>query len=203
MTRRAPAKAPATVGTGVGPSGAPKRRKRAPAQTAGYSWAAHRCVLLAVDPGETSGWAVFLSGSLVASGHGSGMSPRNCAVAMALDLRTDHGLPLVVVAESWPLRWRPAGAPREAWGMWLAAIADVVPKRRIVRVQVGRWSAKILGACALTTERRRSLSLMYANAEADRRLITSHDEAAAVCIGRYGVRCPEVGRVLPKGRTKR
>ena len=200
MTRRAPAKAPATVGTGVGPSEAPKRRKRAPAQTAGYSWAAHRCVLLAVDPGETSGWAVFLSGSLVASGHGSGMSPRNCAVAMALDLRTDHGLPLVVVAESWPLRWRPAGAPREAWGMWLTAIADVVPKRRIVRVQVGRWSAKILGSCALTTEARRARSVAVARARTGL-AITSHDEAAAVCLGLYAVRCPEVGRVLPKRRA--
>lgn len=93
--------------------------------------------------------------------------------------------------------------------MWLAALDGRVPKRRIVRVPVGRWSAKILGAAALTTEQRRARSIAVANARTRRtdsraitRAITSHDEGAAVCVGLYAARSPEVGRVLPKGRGK-
>lgn len=211
MTRRAPAKAPPPVGTGVGPSGTPRRRKRAPAGPASYT--AWPCVILAVDAGRVSGWSVFVSGSPVAAGHGDVPAVCRYAIKDVIKAAVETGLPVVVAAESWPLRWRPNGAPREAWGMWLASLDGMVPKRRIVRVQVGRWSAKILGSCALSTAQRRQRSVAVAGASLLRagwpaRTLSSvpewsHDEAAAVCIGLWASHAAEVGRVLPKGRAKR
>lgn len=203
MTRRAPAKAPAPVGTGVGPSGAPKRRKRAPAGPASYR--PHEAVVLAIDPGASSGYAVLRSGWWSASGV---LGPRAThadrvrAVSYAIDAARLFALPLAVVAEKWAIRWRPAGAPRESWGQWLAALAEAkVPSRRIVRVNVGRWSAKLLGAMALTTEQRQARSVAVARARFG--LDVTHDEAAALLMATWGSRAAEVGRVLPKGRAKR
>lgn len=212
MTRRAPAKAPATVGTGVGPFGVPKRRKRAPAGPASYT--AWPCVILAIDPGETSGWAVMRGGhvpgtltSKPACGATSGSAGRAEAINTAVAFAKWQGLPLVVVAETWPRRM--AGGLRvgafASWQGWREALAEAkVPKRRIVRAQMARWSAKVLGSAFLTTEARRARSLVVANARFGLALgPDDHDVAAALCLGIYATHAAEVGAVLPKGRAKR
>ena len=170
----------------------------------------HACVILAIDPGEVSGFAIFAYGVPKQSGivRARDSLGRNFIVGSAVEMARSYKQPLVVVAEKWPLRvsggagWRPAGAPRESWGMWLVAINDAaIPKRRIVRVQVGQWSAAILGNRQLKTEARRARSIALAKSRFGR--VASHDEAAAICVGLWASHAPEVGKALPKRRAQK
>ncbi|MCC6649097.1 MAG: hypothetical protein IT374_26450 [Polyangiaceae bacterium] len=179
----------------------PKRRKRAPAQPAAYQ--PHECAILSIDPGEVSGWALLVTGLVCASGTAAGSTERASAIARAVNKAHFWSRPLVVVAETWPRRMRggvPTGA-LSAWSLWRESLAESgIPKRRVVRVHVGRWSAAILGGAALTTEQRRARSIARARHETARESI-DHDEAAAICIGIYASRSPEVAKVLPKRRS--
>lgn len=196
--------APRPSGPCVGASRASGGRKRAPARTAGASYSPLPCVVLAIDPGTTSGWAVLTPEGrwqLGVLGPDARHAARLLVVAIATDAVVVHGLPLVVVAERWAMRWRPAGAPRESWGQWLSALDEAgVPRRRIVRVNVGRWSARLLGGMALTTEQRQSRSVLVAKARFG--LDVTHDEAAALLMALWGSRAGEVARVLPKPKRQ-
>lgn len=202
--RSAPSPSAARRGAGAGVSTARKPKPRPAA-----SYEPHACVVLAIDPGETSGWAVLVRGALDPrrDAYRCGVlystafhTHRLAAISIARDASSHHGLPLIVVAEKWAVRWRPAGAPRESWGQWLAALDEAgIPRRRIVRVNVGKWSAKLLGSMALTTEQRQARSIAVAKARFG--LDVTHDEAAALLMAAWASRAGEVANVLPRRKS--
>lgn len=180
------------------------------------------CAILAIDPGEVSGWATSVpplrlpGESRWELGVAKTWRERQAVVLQALGLAAGVNRPLVVVAET----WRASGAKkgrdgRESWnsetiaglgarwGLWLAELqrADV-PPRRIVRVDTGTWTQVVLGGVRVTTEQRRARSILRAKAVTQRADV-QHDEAAALCIGLWGMRAEKVASAIGKRELKR
>lgn len=162
--------------------------------------------ILAIDPGRTSGWAVFAFDRCIASGTATTHDQRVLAIEIAQAEEYRSGRKLIVVAEKWAPggRWYTAtmtgiGA---AWGMWQAALESCgVPAARIVRVYPQTWRAKVLGGgwgvksdeWALRAAKR---------AETETGHPCSDDEAEAVCIGAWALRSDAVRDKAPSRRRK-
>jgi hypothetical protein len=170
------------------------------------------CIVLAIDPGRKSGWALFIAGRLDAHGDGNTHDARTAAVLRALDRSKVLGLPLVVVGETWKAsrnaktdaRMNPAtlAGLGAAWGLWAAALEMAgVPKARVMRVAQNDWKRKVVGtsyakhAATLLTVRR------LLNIAKDAPI--PEDELAAMGIGLCAIRLGRVGAKLPKPRTPR
>jgi hypothetical protein len=167
---------------------------------------AHECVVLAIDPGARSGFAVFERGALLASGS---LLPSESRVEVAREaarLSEASGLPLVAVAEKWTAGgWRSAASmigTGAAWGVWLGALGEIgQPNRRIVRVTTQAWRKAVLGMNARAGhDALKAASQLRARTVVGREV--GHDEADAVCIGLWASYADEVGNVVPK-RWKR
>ncbi|MCH9839215.1 hypothetical protein K0U83_26370 [bacterium] len=162
--------------------------------------------ILAIDPGRTSGWAVFAFDRCIASGTATTHDQRVLAIEIAQAEESRSGRKLIVVAEKWAPggRWYTAtmtgiGA---AWGMWQAALESCgVPAARIVRVYPQTWRAKVLGGgwgvksdeWALRAAKR---------AETETGHPCSDDEAEAVCVGAWALRAEAVRDKAPSRRRK-
>ena len=162
--------------------------------------------ILAIDPGRTSGWAVFAFDRCIASGTATTHDQRVLAIEIAQAEESRSGRKLIVVAEKWAPggRWYTAtmtgiGA---AWGMWQAALESRgVPNARIVRVYPQTWRAMVLGGgwgvkgdeWALRAAKR---------AEVETGHPCSDDEAEAVCIGAWALRSDAVRDKAPSRRRK-
>ena len=162
--------------------------------------------ILAIDPGRTSGWAVFAFDRCIASGTAKTHDQRMLAIEIAQAEESRSKRKLIVVAEKWSPggRWYTAtmtgiGA---AWGMWQAALESCgVPAARIVRVYPQTWRAKVLGGgwgvksdeWALRAAKR---------AETETGHPCSDDEAEAVCIGAWALRADAVRDKAP-GRSRK
>lgn len=174
-------------------TGRAARRKARPAP----SVVAHPCVVLAVDPGETSGWALLDRGRLVASGTCDVFAagpPTVVAAALAL------GLPVVAVVERpFRVRWSNQTGIGTADRIWRHHLAVAGLGRRIVRVYPATWRARVLGPSWAVAKREavREREGIVAAAELGRTGVHP-DEAAAVCIGRWGAFAGEVREKLPK-----
>lgn len=178
----------------------------------------HDAVVLAIDPGASSGWAIFDRGQLVTCGHTLTHEERAAACILA-ELTAGGrgeraGAPLVVVAEKWTASRSAARARRmnartieglgKAWGLWLAAIESEleVPRRRILRVAQSTWKAKVLGRNNLPhAETVRAMAAVATRAGAKPGAI--EDVYAAVCIGIWAAKAGEVALALPKPRAPR
>lgn len=180
-----------------------KRVTRAPVIAPSFTpW---RCVLLAVDPGNTSGWAIYACGRLVDFGTLDVFDHATVAKVVAAALRfaelagAEHteDLPTVLVLER-PFSGRTLGASRTLWAKAWENARCV--ERRIVRAWPSRWRAQLFGRGAgrwpqdraRREEQRRALAI--AGGE---HLAIQHDAAAAICIGAWAVRAAEVGSKLP------
>jgi hypothetical protein len=179
--------------------------------------------LLAVDPGETSGWAVYANGVLVQWGivdvhHAPSVAK---VISGALQLAEIATLPTVLLLER-PYSRRTLGPSRAIWGnAWLDAGAS---SRRIARAWPSRWRSQLFGRGmgAARQADARAAEQLFANAEISRgkradsltatqwpdgQLSLSrqvggetgvpHDAAAAISMGKWGTRAAEVGKVLP------
>ena len=176
------------------------RESRAP------SFTAHPCVILAVDPGAKSGWAIFDRGRYVTSGVATRSLGRKVAIDSATDQAKMSGLPLVIVAEKWTaggLHANPAtmAGLGAAWGMWAEAIEEAgIPKARIVRVFPQTWRAAILQPRRGTkSEVLKAMSVVRAQAITGMADV-NHDEADAVCIGLWATKAAVVAAKIPKRR---
>lgn len=202
----------------------PKRVKKPPPPD---SYVAHDCVILAIDPGNVSGWAIVsprratmdrdhvvsvFPGQTVWSGK-SAEGPKNAIVEMARDVSTDDvKRPLVVVAETWTTgnpvydrRMRAAtllglGA---AWERWRAALEEVgVPKSRVLRVNTSTWRAKVIGGpMNRSTEEWKRLAHLHAQQRFPVRASSVKmvdDEAEALCIAAWAMYAGPVGEVVKK-----
>lgn len=195
--------------------GRPQRvpgRKRGAKPKPAPSFMPHLCVVLGIDPGATSGWAVVLRGEPTGDiGKARTAAERANAINVARECAQTAGLPLIVVAEKWSAGgWAShttllgLGA---AWGVWRESLRECgVPESRIVRVLTQTWRARILGG---TNGKGKRDWKREARAWADRTLATTHprlvrpegltaDESEALAIAAWGARAGEVAAVLPK-----
>ena len=165
-------------------------------------------VILAIDPGATSGWALYSADRCIASGIAKTHEQRVMAIEIAQTEETRAKLRLIVVAEKWSPggRWYTAtmtgiGA---AWGMWQAALeACEVPKVRVVRVYPQAWRSRVLtGRRGVKTEVWDLMAQRRARQEVGHDV--GDDEADAICMGAWALRAEAVrAKVEKKGRAAR
>lgn len=186
-----------------------KRRKpRLPA-----SPSPHPCVILGIDPGATSGWAILTpESSALCAGNataprlrcGTVNAGRNAVIVWAQEVAAEQNLPLIVVAEKWTAGgWAShttllgLGA---VWGKWEAALSEAGhPKRRIVRVYPQTWRARVIGGRQRSTEDWKAAAQTLVKHRFDKHV--SSDAAEAACIALWGLYAGEVGAVLPKRKA--
>lgn len=178
----------------------------------------NECVILAVDPGEASGWAIWDRGDLVAHGPASMPIDRQMAVTRAVAIG-DGTAPLIVVAEKWNAIMRGRGAPRLStdtltglgahWGRWLEQLdmnggytlgRSKWPK--IARVLPTTWQPLLLGKGRSEDLKRWSM-LRAADWARTWHLQPPADDnvADAICIGEWATKAPEVAALLPKRKA--
>jgi len=183
-----------------------KRKPRAPSkrpQVTSPAFRPWRCVVLAVDPGESSGWAIYAHGKLCTFGtvdvfdHVEVARIVRAAVVTMAELAggVDGPLPAVLVLER-PWSARMFGASRPLWRKaWERA---GMSERRIVRVYPQSWRAALLGLSRGTKQKGiRDAEQRRARAIAGVSTPIQHDAAAALCIGAWSVRAAAVGNVIP------
>lgn len=180
------------------------------------SYHPHECVVLSIDPGRVSGWAVLVRGVECHYGQSNDTEEWARAVCVALEIGDERGLPVVVVMETWSQGSRKTdarfGAPvllglGAAQGEWkrLLALAKV-PKRRLVTVYPQTWRARVIGGpMNRTTAEWKAAAKGVAEAAFGRLMrptIEGHllgpDAAEAVCQAIWASRAGKVGAVLPK-----
>ena len=155
------------------------------------------CAILAIDPGERSGYAIFVRGVLVASGP---VKMGGEAVVVAEAVVRAEGLPLVVVAEKWVAHGafggsRTMGGLGRHWGRWEGALlGDGITTRRIARVVPQTWQARVI-PYRVGQDRDERLRLVEASAQRIKPGVTK-DEAAAIGIGLWGIHAGAVGELI-------
>lgn len=181
------------------------------------------CVILAVDPGRTSGWAIYAQGRPVSWGTLDAADALSVQDVLLSACRlSDHvGLPLVLVGETWnvgganasPSTWQGLGA---AWGAWKYAAEHLAKSRRGQPDALGPQlvASRILRASTSTW--RAAFGMMRAPKDAAKGwykeravgLVSErlglvvkpehHDAAEALLIGLWATRAEAVGKKLPK-----
>jgi hypothetical protein len=121
----------------------------------------------------------------------------------------EHGVPLVVVAETWRIpkvrdgeKRRAFGAQTAAglgasWGLWLAEIERAcIRSSSVMRVDTGTWRARVIGGSRArsTVEWKRAAQC---RARALFGVELAPDAAEAACIALWAERAGEVGLHLP------
>jgi hypothetical protein len=167
----------------------------------------HKCVVLAVDTAELSGWCVNAGhDEFLAFGEADTLDGRalRYIVRWAASHAERRGLPLVLVLESpwggpaWVLIG--LGAARERW---MSAWRDEGKARcRVVMVQPSEWRARVLGSQWAKAKREVVRPHEQAVAAAMVGQPVRGDEAPAILIARWSMRCAKVARALPAARRK-
>jgi hypothetical protein len=165
-------------------------------------------VILGIDPGQSSGFAISEAGKIRIAGtcsHDDGLTMAGI-VAEAHAMAADAGIPCVIVAEKWSAGgWLSTdtllglGA---SWGAWRSVLLDArVPKKRIVRVLPQTWRA------GLGLKRARDGDDVESWKATTRRFVSEacglnleHDASDAVGIALWGACAP--GTVLALGKRE-
>lgn len=192
--------------------GRPQRvpgRKRGARPKPAPSFTDHECVLLSIDPGATSGWAVFVRGGLVVNGprgarYGVARTPeeRRIAVREGLLLAESTQLPLLVVAEKWSAGGKMGHAQiaglNAQWGRWADVLEELAPRARVVRVYPQTWRPFAWGKGHGPQPQWKRIAVAMVKARF--RVEVEHDVADAIGIGVWGSRAGEVAEKMPKRR---
>lgn len=189
-----------------------RRKTAAPAVLADYVRVPYRCVILAIDPGENSGWAVFAHGKLVQFGEVNVFDHAAVAriVQKSIDFASIAGDPLVLVMEK-PFRAASAGGETgPSRGLWRHAWKSAgCGERRIVGVLASQWRPRLLGRGAGTWKRdiaraseQQYAALIAQHAASSSSMPPGPDASPAICIGVWGSLSPRVGKVLPASVRK-
>ncbi|MEM9072855.1 MAG: hypothetical protein AAGE52_30390 [Myxococcota bacterium] len=163
--------------------------------------------ILAIDPGETSGAALFVGGRLQGVWRVSGADPAKQVVAVAQETERETELPLVVVLETWagniPGGTVTASGLGSAAGMWRAVLELAKhPKRRTLKVNPMTWYARLIGGRKTRGKDKVVSAMLLRFPELKRSKGIDHNVAEAVAIGVWASRAGEVGKVLPKKTLK-
>lgn len=180
------------------PAAPRKRAKKPKLPPSPTAWA---CTILAVDPGERSGWAIWRDGrpllwseccDVFTGGADDGVAhllrfPGPHIVVVERPFRTRFGTQVAVGAGD--LIWRRA-AERAGLG------------RRIVRVYPATWRARVLGKGFASAKRDlvRVEERRVATAITGGMFALGADESPALCIGKWASYAGEVGAKLPRLR---
>ena len=160
------------------------------------------CVILGIDSGATSGWAILSPRTLHELGAAKTAAERTGVVEQAQLVADQLGLPLIAAGEKWTAGgWKTAATPMglsAQWGRWQEQLELAGhPKRRVVRVYPQTWRARVLGHGSA----RKGAAEVYVASRWPGMHVPTHDAAEAACIGTWGQRAAEVADVLPKRRT--
>ena len=179
-----------------------------------------KCVLIGIDPGESSGWAVLCSDGLRIQYIGSGCIEKTSvcadevsyAVGIAAEAALDRGLHLVAMGETWTF----GGPAKEkvgvraliglgaAWERWRAPIAAVAHSNKILRVNSRTWQAAMLkGSGARTSDALKSASMLAARSRYPQVTANSPDESDAACIATFGMHDPRVAELVSRRLIRR
>ena len=162
--------------------------------------------ILAIDPGTTSGWAVYSIDRCIASGTATTHDQRVLAIEIAQAEESRSKQKLIVVAEKWTAGGafggaRTMGGLGAQWGMWQAALESRdVPKARIVRVYPQTWRSKVLGGHQRGVKSAEWALRAAKRAEMETGHPCSDDEAEAVCVGAWALRAEAVRDKAPSRR---
>jgi len=178
-----------------------RRRGSPPAPALPRTREAIACVLLAIDPGATAGWALFVAGVLREVGIAKKATQRQAVVQAAIDLAATEGLSLIVVAEAWEAGgWKSHTAmigTGAQWGRWQEQLEMVGhPVRRILRVTPQRWRSLVLKA------RTKDAAVAYCAARWEGFVFATADACEAACVGAWGTHAGEVAEVVPVRRAR-
>jgi hypothetical protein len=190
---RAPSSPRAASKRGQAPAQRPRRR-RVRRVLPPASATPHECVALAIDTAELSGWcAITGKDEFLAFGEADTLDgpALRYIVRWAQSHADRRGLPLVLVLES---AW---GGP--AWVLLGLGAA----RERWLSVQPSEWRARVLGKRWSKARREEVRAHEQAIAAATVSQPVRGDEAAAILIARWAMRCAKVARVLPAGRRRR
>jgi hypothetical protein len=160
----------------------------------------HAATILTIDPGETSGWAIWVNGQL--RNHGTSDVFVEDPSVLIEHLKTRYLAPYIAVVE------RPFLAK---FGQTTMGTADQIWRKRLeqaglgprtVRVYPASWRCRALGKGWGSVER----ELVRAKEQEVACRLTGKafmhpDAAAAVCIGQWACFAGEVLAVLPKRKA--
>lgn len=170
----------------------PKKPKPEPSYT---PWP---CSILAVDPGERSGWALYDRGKPVSSGELDLFTDEPKAVMAALlAMPAPH---VVVIERPFMVRFGTQVAVGAGDLFWRRLAERNGLTRRIVRVYPATWRSKTTRMHAAKRDAARAVEQRQAAALVGREC--GPDESAALLIGTWAIRAGEVGKVLPKRAPK-
>jgi len=197
------------------PSSAKRAKKPAPPD----SYVPHDCVILAIDPGNVSGYAIVTPLSSKNGSVYSGQTAEGQArvVVLAKEAALAQVRPLVVVGETWTTgdrvhdrRMHAAvllglGAAWERWRLAFDAVG--LPKSRVIRVNTATWRSKVIGGpMNRTTAEWKGLARLHAEGRFRKRreldgLVPrplGDDEAEALCIAAWAMHAGAVGEAVKK-----
>lgn len=171
----------------------PRKLKLAPS----YSpWA---CVILAIDPGADSGFALYDHGELLEWGNAHSFGMMRVAAERAHMHAEFIGAPLVIVIESHSV-WAGWGAKQreaviENVGEWKLAIKQLpkrMPVTKTIRVNVSTWRSTVLGKVRAVSKAEVK-AVAFAIFKAKLATDIDHNTAEAILIGHWATHAGEVG----------
>lgn len=184
-----------------------KRKPRAKKPKPPPTFRPWRCVILALDPAEITGWAVWSMGKIADHGEfkiytDDGVTEVIRVVEIAKYYAAQLEVPWVAVCE------RPFGGfhgmgETSAVGYWKFAMRNAqLPLARIGHVYPSTWRARVLskGMAGKPRDVVRAEELVRARSIAAD--VHGHDEAAAIMIGQWATQAGEVGELLPKNQRE-
>lgn len=168
----------------------------------------NNCVILGIDPGKVSGWAIFHKANFIDAGIAKTNGERLSSFNRALDLSRLWEVPLIIGREVWSAGgWASHKAMigmGSAWGKW-EVLLEEVPKSRILTVTPATWRKKILGLDPgrYIKEQAKQTAVVYCRVKFSRDL-TDHNAAEAICIAYYMVFDDKVANAIKNpGRLKK
>lgn len=152
-------------------------------------------VILALDPGRTSGYSVWSNGILRA--HGTAKNARDRARAMAEAIAEHSRLggakeaTFTIVAEEWSAggwgSYKTLIGLGAEWGKWLAIFEDLaIRPSQIVRVQVREWRKCLIKFPGRKVADWKAVAVRHC--ELKHAITVSHDVAEAIVIGEWAVK---------------
>jgi len=161
----------------------------------------HQCVILAVDPATETGYCVMFLGEVQCSGsfttHANSIV---CAIEYALMQPED--VPVVLVLEK-PFARNPEtsatllGIRRQWIGIWRHRMRGLGHAGKVANVYPQTWRSRVLGVTTGEDVERGEFSVARSLVYPPGASVT-RDEAAAICIAKWGSTAGEVAKVIPK-----
>jgi hypothetical protein len=164
------------------------------------SYTPWNCVILAIDPGQKSGVAIYSQGLRVTSGTNHD-KPVPYWVRIAGRVARAENIPLIVVIESHVVhgRWNAAGfaGTAESVGVWkeyIGKLEGLKWKPKVLRLPVDTWRKGIYGSCRRPKHMFGNDGRAYWKWMAREAAQVEDDDAAeAILIGEYACKWGKVG----------